>query len=145
MVKNLILYIFIYVILIGCGDGVTGSCDSDCYIEMDAPNLTIDSSGYYHMEFLDGYIQTFSTLRVKTGSDYEKVGWLSNKEINLKHNDVDNWTNLVNTSSYTNKDGEAFTVIGVWKEFINDTIIVYSAYEDKCQIEYFDSLKIIIE
>ena len=145
MVKNKLLYIFIYVLLIGCGDNVIGNCDSDCHIDMDAPQLTMDNNGYYHMDFLDGSIQTFSTLRVKTNSEYEKVGWLSNKMINLKHYGFDNWTNLVNMDSYTNNNGEAFTVLGVWEEFISDTITVYSAYEDNCGIQYFDSLKVIVE
>ena len=63
----------------------------------------------------------------------------------MKHNGFDSWTNLVNTDSYTDNNGEAFTVLGIWKEFITDTVTIYSAYEDKCGIQYFDSLKVIIE
>ena len=57
MVKNKFLYIFIYVLLIGCSDNLIGNCDSDCNIDMDAPQLTIDDNGYYHMDFLHEYTQ----------------------------------------------------------------------------------------
>ena len=70
MVKNVIKYIFIYTLLVGCGtDNVLGTCDSDCYLEINAPNLEIDNNEYYHMTFLDGYIQTFTTLEAQTGTD----------------------------------------------------------------------------
>ena len=145
MVKNNILYIFIYVLLIGCGDDVmTNSCSSDCYLDISAPSLQMDENGYYHMEWLDGYVQTFSTLKAETGLDYQKVQWVSNKEINIQHYGQDNWTNLVNTSSYTDDEGVAHTVLGVWEQFVGDTIKVYSGYTNNCSIRYIDSLKVVV-
>jgi hypothetical protein len=52
---------------------------------------------------------------------------------------------LVNSTSYTDGGGYAYTVLGVWEEFIGDTIIVYCGYEDMCSLRYIDSLKVIIE
>ena len=99
MVRNLILYIFIYVLCISCETpSDTMVCD-DCWLDISAPSLEMDENGYYHIEWLDGYVQTFSTLKADTGVDYQKVGWVANKEINIQHNGTDNFTNLVNTAS----------------------------------------------
>ena len=140
MVKNILKYIFIYILLVGCEPLLV--CD-DCYIDIAAPNLQIDSNGYYHMEFLDSYVQTFSTLEVETGiTDYnQKVSWISNKEIMISGY----WTNLVNQSSYTDEEGKAYTVISIWENFIGDTVKVYSGYTDNCNILHVDSLEVVIE
>ena len=55
------------------------------------------------------------------------------------------WTSLVNQSSYTNNDGKAYTVLGVWENFIGDTIKVYSGYTDNCNILHVDALEVIID
>ena len=55
------------------------------------------------------------------------------------------WTNLVNGSSYTDGNGEAFTVLGVYSNFIGDTIKVYCGYEDNENIHYLDSLEVIVQ
>ena len=39
----------------------------------------------------------------------------------------------------------AYTVLGIWEEFIGDTIKVYCGYKNNCQITYTDSLEVIIE
>ena len=142
MVKNIILCIFIYILCVGCESTIT--CE-DCYMEVSAPSLEMDENGYYHMEWVDGYIQTFSTLNAETGLDYQKVKWVSNKEINIQHYGQDNWTNLVNTSSYTDGDGITHTVLGVWEVFVGDTIKVYAGYTNNCDIQYVDSLEVIVE
>ena len=140
MVKNTLKYIFIYILLVGCESPLT--CE-DCYIDITAPDLQIDENGYYHMEFLNSYVQTFSTLEVKTGiTKYnQKVKWLSNKEILI----AGYWTSLVNQSSYTDNDGKAYTVLSIWENFIGDTIKVYSGYTDNCNILHVDSLEVIID
>ena len=112
--------------------------------EIDA-RLPIDENGYYHIQFLDGYTQTFTTLKAETGIEdhYQKVKWLSNKEILI----AGYWTNLVNSSSYTDysEGGKAYTVLGVWENFIGDTIKVYSGYTDNCNINPVDSLEVVID
>ena len=140
MVKNLLMYIFIYTLLIGCNSPLV--C-KDCYLNIKAPDLQMDGNGYYHIEFLDSYVQTFSTLEAETGiTDYnQKVNWVSNKEILI----AGYWTNLVNGSSYTDEEGKAYTVLGVWENFIGDTVKVYSGYTDNCNILHVDSLEIVID
>ena len=140
MVKKLFMYIFIYILLVGCESSLV--CE-DCYLDVGAPDLQMDNNGYYHMEFLDSYIQTFSTLEAETGitSYNQKINWVSNKEILI----VGYWTDLVNQSSYTDEDGKAYTVLGVWENFIGDTVKVYSGYTDNCNILHVDSLEVVIE
>ena len=140
MVKKIISYIFIYILLVGCESPLI--CE-DCYLDINASDLTLDDNGYYHMEFLDSYVQTFSTLKAETGiTTYnQKVKWISNKEILI----AGHWTNLVNGNSYTDDDGEAYTVFSAWDNFIGDTVKVYSGYTDNCNIQHVDSLEVVIE
>ena len=132
------LVIYLYILLPGCADTVD-ECHSNYYLEIDAPSLE-KSGDYYKLEFLSDYIQTFTTLRALTGGEYQKITWLSNRKMEI--NGIQ--TNLVNPASYTDNDGEAYTVLGVWEESIGDTITVYCGYEDMC-FQYIDSLKVIIE
>jgi|TARA_Y100000310_G_scaffold250147_1_gene256302 hypothetical protein len=140
------LYIFIYVmLLIGC-NSQTGLMNCEySYLDISAPSLEQDENGYYHMEFLDNYIQTFSTLNAETGLSYEKISWITDKQYNVEYMGINNWVYLVNTDSYTDREGIAHTVLGVWEDFIGDTIKVYCGYVDNCQITYVDSLGVIVE
>ena len=141
MRRNIILCIFIYILCVGCESSYDAMMCDDCYLDISAPSLEMDENGYYHMECLDGYVQTFSTLKAETGLDYQKVKWISNKEINI----AGHWTNLVNMDSYTDDGGIAYTVLGVWEEFVGDTIKVYCGYTNDCSINYADSLEVIVE
>ena len=135
------VYIFIYIFIVGCSGDINQTCPG-YYLEMKAPNLNIDENGYYHMTLLNDYVQTFSVLEAETGSieEYQKVGWITNKEILIDNH----WTNLINPSSYTNNDGIARSTLGVWNNFIGDTIKVYCAYSDNCNIYYVDSLEVVV-
>jgi hypothetical protein len=147
MVKKSILYIFIYTLLVGCDtqsiltNETSEECVSDCYLKVSAPSLQIDGNGYYHMEWLEGYNQTFSTLDANTGSDgITKVMWDSDSGINYSGY----WVNSVNPASYTN-DGVAHTVLSAWEEQIGDTLTIYAGYMDECGVEYIDSIKVVID
>ena len=61
--------------------------------------------------------------------------------LNFRYSSSDN---LVNFSSYTD-NGAAHTVLGVWEQFIGDTIKVYSGYVDECNNQYIDSIEVIID
>ena len=143
MVKNLFKYIFIYTLLVGCNtqNPLNSECEVDCYLDVEAPSLQIDGNGYYHMEWLEGYTQTFSTLDANTGSDeIVKVMWDSDSGIN--HSGY--WVSSVNPASYTD-GGVAHTVVAAWEEQIGDTLTVYAWYRDKCDMEYTDSIKVVID
>ena len=146
MVKKSFIYIFIYTLLVGCNtqnplNPLNGECESNCFLNVEAPSLQMDNSGYYHMEWLEGYTQTFSTLDANTGSnEIVKVMWSSDSGINYNGY----WVSSVNPASYTD-NGIAHTVLAAWEEQIGDTLTVYAQYQDECDIEYLDLIKVVIE
>jgi len=147
MVKKSIIYIFIYTLLVGCNtqNPLTNDeyeCETDCYLNIEAPSLQMDENGYYHIEWLEGYNQTFSTLDANTGSTFliQKVYWGSDKGITYGGEPV----SCVNPASYTD-NGIAHTVLSVWEVMITDTITVYAGYYDDCDVEHMDSIKVIVE
>jgi hypothetical protein len=153
MVKNLFLVIFISVLITGCDnqiiepelefeEEVTEENEVSYYLDLES-YLDIDENGYYIMEYLQDWNQTFTTLTAMTGSynQYQRVAWISNKEIWMGNQ----WINLVNGDSYTDENGEAHSVLGVWEEFIGDTVKVYAGYNDEYNNHYLDSLEVIIK
>jgi hypothetical protein len=142
MVKKLFTYIFIYTLLVGCDTLILNNeCESECFLDVKAPSLQMDGNGYYHMEWLEGYTQTFSTLDANTGSDeIVKVLWESDSGINYSGY----WVSSVNPASYTD-DGVAHTVVAAWEEQIGDTLTVYAWYRDDCDTEHIDSIKVVID
>jgi len=144
MVKKLFTYIFIYTLLVGCDTQNPLSnniCESDCFLDVEAPSLQLDENSYYHIEWLEGYTQTFSTLDANTGSnEIVKVMWDSDSGINYNGY----WVSSVNPASYTD-NGVSHTVLSVWEEQIGDTLTVYAGYNDECGVEYIDSIRIIIK
>jgi hypothetical protein len=137
---SMFLVICTYILLVGCEDkAMLEPCDNGLGIE--AESLILGNDGYYRLTWLPNYIQTFTTLTAYTESEeIQKLAWQSNKEIEIQGV----WTNLVNPASYSDEEGEAHTVLGVWEEFVGDTITVYCGYEDRCNNHYVDSLKVII-
>ena len=144
MVKKLFTYIFIYTLLVGCDTQSLESNETGYFLEVAAPSLELDVNGYYHIEFLEGYTQTFSTLDANTGSEDmpQKVMWESDSGIYESY--TGNFVSCVNPASYTNH-GKAHTVVSVWEEHIGDTIRVYAWYVDEKLKEYIDSIGIIVK
>ena len=144
MTRNIIIYIFIYIFVIGCSsDGIFNQNDSGCggTLEVSAPSLEVDGNGYYHIDFLQGYVQTFSTLKTSVGYDGEKVGWISNKEVLVGNT----WTNCIDAASYSDSNGNAYGVLSVWEGLVGDTITVYVGYTDDCSEDFTDSIYIIVD
>jgi len=143
-VKKVLLLTTALFVFIGC-DGsdfnyALGTCN-DNYLEITAPSLELDSNGYYHMTFLDDYVQTFTTLQAETGSNnYEKLGWITDEQILFN----DEWIYLVNRFAYTDEEGIGNTVLSIWEEHVNDTIMVVCGYSDNCNIHYYDSLYVVV-
>ena len=111
--------------------------------EIDA-RLPIDSNGYYHLNWLIGNVQTFVTIEAYVGHGYRFVGWSSNTYF-----DGCTWgycepVNVVNSSSYSNEDGMAYTMLGVYEEHIGDTVMVSCGYYED-NVQYLDSLGVIID
>jgi len=141
MVKNIILYILIYVLLIGCG--VEPYCDG-CKLELSIDSLEMDNHNYYLLDFDDNYIQTFTKIKADVGRDYEKVGWTSDTYFVIETIGYQEEVNVVNGASYSNEDGYAYTMLGVYESNIGDTIIVYCGYYDDYGVQHLDSLGVIV-
>ena len=136
-------YILISLIIVGCSSPTKEeTCEANTLLEVTAPSLTLDENNIYHIEFLDGYTQTFSTLDGNTGvGNFHKVYWGSDKGIIYVGEPV----SCVNPASHTDEDGVAHTVLSVWEVMITDTITVYAGYYDDCDIKHVDSIKVIVE
>ena len=143
MVKKTLLYIFIYTLLVGCDTQNplnNNECESDFTMNVEAPELEMDENGYYHIEWLAGYNQTFATLEAITNTEgYNKIYWTSQEGIEYSGEFV----SCVNPASYTD-NGVAHTVLAVWEEMIGDTITIYSYFEDWCYDLHIDSMKVVV-
>ena len=142
--RKLLLCVISLFLTIGCQSADTynifGTCP-DGYLELTAPDLTLDENGYYHMTFLDDYVQTFTTLQAETNVPLADVGWSTDEQV-LFGNE---WIHLINGSSYTDDEGVAYGVLGVWEEHIGDTITVMVNYMDICNISYLEYLYVIVD
>ena len=144
MVKKSIIYIFIYTLLVGCNTQnplTNDECETDCYLNIEAPSLQMDENGYYHIEWLEGYNQTFATLEAVTNTEgYNKIYWTSQEGIEYGGEFV----SCVNPASYTS-DGIARQTMAVWEEMVGDTITIYAGFEDWCYNQHVDSIGVIVE
>ena len=89
-------------------------------------------------------IQTFTKIHADIGQSYEKVGWTSNTYFDGCVFGYCEPVNVVNSASYSNSDGIAYTMMGIYEEHIGDTVIVYCGYYNM-ETQYLDSIKIIID
>ena len=143
MIKK-IISIFIYILLTGC-DTLTGPESSNNYLLVSAPGLSQNTDGYYVMTVDTSSQQTFTTLKAETGSELPQLlTWDSNTEFSIEWQGQLIWENVVNGSSYTDNEGNGYTVLGVYDIFIGDTIKVYCGYEDDYNNYYEDYLEVII-
>ena len=143
MVKKLFIYIFIYTLLVGCDtqNPLNSECESDFTMNVEAPELEMDENGYYHIEWLAGYNQTFATLEAITNTEgYNKIYWTSQEGIEYGGEFV----SCVNPASYTS-DGIARQTMAVWEEMVGDTITIYAGYYDDCSNQLMDLIKVVVD
>ena len=149
MGKNIINHIFIYILLIiciGCESnivGVTGSC-SDCVLEVSVPDLDVDSNGFYHLEFDENYIQTFVKLEAYVGIGYAHLGWESDTENCVQMWNYMDCNDVVNPASYSDSDGYAYQMMGVYEGNIGQTATIWVGYYDNYGTQWLDSIKVKI-
>jgi len=142
--RNKIFTILTLFLFYGCESNPMGSCSGG--IGVSAPSLNIDENGYYHMDYNGNFSQTLTTLDASVGDEYIKVSWYADSDydyVDALGNEYQ--VNIVNSSSYTNNQGIAHTVLGVTQEFIGDTVKVYAGFEDDCQNFHSDNIRIIID
>ena len=144
MVRKSFIYIFIYTLLVGCNTQnplSNNECESDFIMNVEAPELEMDENGYYHIEWLAGYNQTFATLEAITNTEgYNKIYWASQEGIEY----AGEFVSCVNPASYTS-DGIARQTMAVWEEMVGDTITIYAGFTDWCDFQYLDSIGVIVE
>jgi|TARA_R100000084_G_C4626723_1_gene136162 hypothetical protein len=143
MLKNIISYIFIYILLVGCENVFQPEECSNCFLELSS-ELYVDENDYSHLYFNHDYIQTFTRIDAYVGYDYEYVGWTSNTQYCFEWNGTLQCNSVVNGSSYSGSDGIASTMLGVHQEHIGDTIKVYCGYYDDYGKQWLDSLEVIV-
>ena len=146
MLKNIISYIFIYIILVGCENQYYYNETEclDCLLEL-STDLGVDDNDYYHLNFNHNYSQTFATIYAQVGYGYEWVGWTSDTQYCFEWNGTTQCSNVVNGSSYSGSDGIATTLLGVHVEHVGDTVTVYCGYYDGYGQQHLDSLEVIID
>ena len=154
--KKFIKYVFIYVMFIlltGCHNSIVGlDCSNDCYLDISIPLenhipvVTIDENDFYRVEYDDemGVGINYISVNAETGHNgYTRVNWMTDTEIPMGQ--YGEMVDVINGSSYSDENGFATTILGVWDIMVNDSITVYSGYIDDCGEEQFDLIKIIID
>ena len=145
MIRNILSYIFIYTFIVGCDTTIyTPVGCTECTIQLSVPDLNKDSNGYYHLNWLDGNVQIFTRVEANVGHSYEYVGWTSDTYFDGCVYGYCEPISIVNESSYSDMDGIAYTLIGVYEDNIGDTAMVYCGYY-RMGKQYLDSLGVIID
>ena len=151
MMKNIVRYIFIYIIgilFVGCDNNPMESsqdfCDY-CYLELEAPNLSIDENGIYHLDYDENQIQTFTQLRAYIGYEMEYVEWVTNVTFEGCTWNYCEDIPIVNGSGYSSADGYAYQMMGVMEENIGQIATIWVGYYDNYGNQWLDSIKVMID
>ena len=147
MMKNIIKYIFIYticVITIGCESNPMSNQTCDyCYLELEAPDLPMIDD-VYQLNYNDGALQTFTRLRAYVGYELEYLGWTTNVSFEgCTWNYCENIP-VVNSASYSNDDGYAYQMMGVYEGNVGQIATIWVGYYDNYGTQWLDSIRIKI-
>ena len=145
--KNIIKYIFIYticVITIGCESNPMSNQTCDyCYLELEAPDLPMIDD-VYQLNYNDGALQTFTRLRAYVGYELEYLGWTTNVSFEgCTWNYCENIP-VVNSASYSNDDGYAYQMMGVYEGNVGQIATIWVGYYDNYGTQWLDSIRIQI-
>ena len=145
--KNIIKYIFIYticVITIGCESNPMSNQTCDyCYLELEAPDLPMIDD-VYQLNYNDGALQTFTRLRAYVGYELEYLGWTTNVSFEgCTWNYCENIP-VVNPASYSNDDGYAYQMMGVYEGNVGQIATIWVGYYDNYGTQWLDSIRIKI-
>ena len=130
-----------YSLFIGCEGG---SLYDPLTFKLET-RLSKDSNGYYHMNINDNSEQTLHRIsgRVTRNGipvDVIKFVWSSDTHWNMGEWEIP----IVNSSSYSNSDGEVNTMVAAVVSMRGDTATIYYGYHDNWTYEdTFGEFKII--
>ena len=147
--KKIIKYILICILFVGCeADGIlspptNGEC-SNCFLELEAPDLPMDESGDYYLNYNDGDLQTFTRLRAYVGYELEYLGWTTNISFEGCTWDYCEDVPVVNQASYSDNEGYAYQMMGVMEENIGQIATIWVGYYDYYGNQWLDSIRIQI-
>jgi len=147
MMKNIIKYIFIYTIgvfFVGCDNPTSQNSCEYCYLNIEAPDLTMNENGVYQLDFNNGETQTFTQLRAYIGYEYEYVGWTTNVSFEGCTWGYCEDIPVVNGSGYSSADGYAYQMMGVMEENIGQIATIWVGYFDDYGNQWLDSIRIKI-
>ena len=147
MMKNIINYIFIYTIgvfFVGCDNPTSQNSCEYCYLNIEAPDLTMNENGVYQLDFNNGETQTFTQLRAYIGYEYEYVGWTTNVSFEGCTWGYCEDIPVVNGSGYSSDDGYAYQMMGVMEENIGQIATIWVGYFDDYGNQWLDSIRIKI-
>tara|TARA_Y100000034_G_scaffold16775_1_gene18074 strand:- start:348 stop:788 length:441 start_codon:yes stop_codon:yes gene_type:complete len=144
--RNIIFSILTLFLFYGCESNILGFDCHDGDIDVSAPSLNMDENGYYHLDYDGNSWQTFTTLNAWVGITYHGVSWYTESSYDFIDDFGNEYTlDVVNSSSISDSDGLAHTVLGVIQEMIGDTITVYAGYNDYCSNFNLNSIMVIID
>ena len=146
MLEKIIKYIFIYticVMTIGCDNPMSIETCDYCYLELEAPDLPM-VNGVYQLDYDNGSVQSFTKLRAYVGYEMEYLGWTTNVSFEgCTWNYCENVL-VVNPASYSNDDGYAYQMMGVYEGNIGQTATIWVGYYDNYGTQWLDSIRIQI-
>ena len=145
--ENIIKYIFIYTICImsiGCESNPMSNQTCDyCYLELEAPDLPMIDD-VYQLNYNDGSLQTHTRLRAYVGYELEYLGWTTNVSFEgCTWNYCENIP-VVNSASYSNDDGYAYQMMGVYEGNVGQIATIWVGYYDNYGTQWLDSIKVKI-
>ena len=147
MLEKIIKYIFIYticVITIGCDNPMSIETCDYCHLELEAPDLSMDENGVYQLNYDDDALQTFTRLRAYVGYELEYLGWTTNISFEgCTWNYCEN-VPVVNPASYSNDDGYAYQMMGVYEGNVGQIATIWVGYYDNYGTQWLDSIRIKI-
>tara|TARA_R110002012_G_scaffold240265_2_gene414425 strand:- start:67 stop:510 length:444 start_codon:yes stop_codon:yes gene_type:complete len=146
MLKNVINYIFIYilcVVFIGC-ENPNSVCEY-CSLEIEAPDLSVDKDGVYHLDYDENQIQTFTQLKAYIGYEMEYVGWTTDVTFEGCTWNYCEDIPVINSASYSSDDGYAYQMMGVMEENIGQIATIWVGYYDNYGTQWLDSIRIKID
>ena len=148
MLEKIIKYIFIYticVITIGCDNPMSIETCDYCHLELEAPDLSMDENGVYQLNYDDDALQTFTRLIAYVVYEYEYVGWTTDTAFDGCTWDYCEDVPIVNGASYSDEDGYAYQMLGVYEENIGMVATIWVGYYDNYGKQWLDSIKVKID
>ena len=139
------IIIILCLILVGCDNGDIMGPQSSYDFQIEIENNYLDENGYYHIQ-LNPNSQTLQKITGHTNNpNIQKVYWNCDTMLEMEYQGQLVLVPIINNSSYTNDDGDAFVMLGPHPEMAGDTITVIGGYTDNFNnIDYESYIFIVL-